>query len=54
MIRILRQARAHLRVWHMRLNDRAFLASLQAVELHALGLTPAERDREIGKAPWEA
>jgi uncharacterized protein YjiS (DUF1127 family) len=50
---LLRLARSHLRAWAMRLEERAFLASLGEFELRRLGLTPDQRNDEIGKGFWQ-
>lgn len=51
---ILLFVRACLRAWSMRLDDRAYLAGLRDYEVHEMGLTLDQRDREARKAFWEA
>jgi uncharacterized protein YjiS (DUF1127 family) len=41
-----------LRTWNRRLNDRAFLDTLQGYELSEMGMTPMQRDGEAGKPFW--
>ena len=41
-----------LRIWNRRLNDRAFLGTLQGYELSEMGLTLMERDGEARKPFW--
>ena len=50
---LVRRARRRLRLWALRLEERAFLASLDDFELSRLGLTPDRRNDEVGKALWE-
>lgn len=51
---LLHSIRGRLRTWNSRLNERAFLAGLQDYELHAMGLTLHQRDREANKWFWKA
>ena len=43
-----------LRTWNRRLNDRAFLGTLQSHELSEMGMTPMARDEEARKPFWRA
>jgi len=47
-----RRAIHALRTWNRRLNDRAFLGSLQGFELSEMGMTPMARDEEARKPFW--
>lgn len=50
---VMRGMRSRLRTWAARRSERAFLAGLGDFELSRLGLTPGQRDAEVGKAFWE-
>jgi uncharacterized protein YjiS (DUF1127 family) len=47
-----RRAVRALRTWNRRLDDRAFLGSLQGFELSEMGMTPMARDEEAAKPFW--
>jgi uncharacterized protein YjiS (DUF1127 family) len=47
-----RRAVRVLRTWNRRLDDRAFLGSLQGFELSEMGMTPMARDEEAAKPFW--
>jgi uncharacterized protein YjiS (DUF1127 family) len=47
-----RHAARVLRTWNRRLDDRAFLGSLQGFELSEMGMTPMARDEEAAKPFW--
>ena len=49
-----RRAARALRTWKRRLNDRAFLTTLQGYELSEMGMTPMARDDEATKPFWKA
>ena len=57
-VRFAMQAPARLRrtwrTWNTRLQDRHFLADLRKHQIHEMGLTLDERDREIRKPFWQA
>lgn len=48
-----RIARDRLRVWKMRLNDRAYLADLQEFQLSEMGMTHDQRFIEVNKPLWK-
>jgi uncharacterized protein YjiS (DUF1127 family) len=48
-----RRAVRALRTWNRRLDDRAFLGSLQGCELSEMGMTPMERNEEAHKPFWQ-
>jgi uncharacterized protein YjiS (DUF1127 family) len=41
-----------LQTWNRRLDDRAFLGSLQGYALSEMGMTPMTRDAEARKPFW--
>lgn len=47
------RVRRMLRLWNMRLNDRAFLASLHDHQLGDLGMSRDQRDGEVRKPFWQ-
>lgn len=49
-----RLAHNRLRIWNMRLDDRAFLADLHDHQLGDIGMTRDQRDREVRKPFWKA
>jgi uncharacterized protein YjiS (DUF1127 family) len=50
---IFRLLRTRLHTWNSRLNDRAFLASLQEFQLTEMGLSLDQRDSEVNKPFWK-
>lgn len=51
--RIPRLVRARLRIWKIRFDDRAYLASLQHFQLSEMGMTLDQRNREVNKPFWQ-
>ena len=49
----LRRCAALLRQWDARMRERAFLATLNDVQLRDMGLSPIDRWREVNKPFWQ-
>jgi len=49
----LRRSAALLRQWDARMRERAFLATLNDVQLRDMGLSPIDRWREVNKPFWQ-
>lgn len=45
--------RHRLRIWNMRLDDRAYLADLREFQLSEMGMTHGQRFSEVRKPFWE-
>ena len=49
----LRRCAALLRQWNARMRERAFLATLNDVQLRDMGLSSTDRWREVNKPFWQ-
>ena len=49
----LRRCAALLGQWHARMRERAFLATLNNVQLRDMGLSSTDRWREVNKPFWQ-
>jgi len=51
---LLKRSAAMLAQWDARMRERAFLATLNDIELRDMGLSSTDRWREVNKPFWQA